>query len=173
MNMTSEILTAIAGAASAVVAVFAAIAAWRSARAAEQIAGREAAIARRGVIKDLIVLAHSVVVEENRVAELAQDLEKEYDDLSTFTGQFGGSRHKLFVSETKKKEAEAGTLKQDAERYIAKASSLSSTSDDDLANTLIKLNGHLVHVQGIRANLERKMEAVAQENRLYREKRIQ
>lgn len=167
-------LQAILGVAAALGAVFAAVAAWRSAKAAEAASLRALGTDRRSATREPVVAAHSIVAEESRVGEIVDELKLQYSTLFAFAGQSTGSssRAAMYQSIAESKRTEAGTLKDEATRFIDEAKSLASASENDLDKALIKFTGHLVRVRAIREDLERRVESVAHENRLYREERI-
>lgn len=79
-------------ASSAIGGAFVAYAAFRSARSADESIKRAEELEHRGLFRDVMVSANSIVAETLRIDDLANRLKREYQTLATFSGNTGGSR---------------------------------------------------------------------------------
>lgn len=81
---------------SAVAGIIAAIAAWRSASAARAMVDAEAEAVMKRLSLDAARLAQQVLSKGMSIGRLSNEIKLLYDDLASFSGGVGGSRHKLF-----------------------------------------------------------------------------
>ncbi len=167
-----SIIAAVAGAIAAAGGLWAARAAQISASSAQQALSRAENAERRQLLKQLLADAHGVVAESSRVASLVEEVKSEYRTLAVFTGNTGGSRETLYVARADAKLSDVLSPQEEAKKLIEEQASLRDASEEDLTQASSKFQGHLVHVRRLREELEREQSAIAAQNQLYRENRI-
>jgi hypothetical protein len=138
----------------------------------QEVARYSETIDRRGLLRDLISTAYRVVAETLQVGSLIEELKTEHRILATSSGQSGGSREKLLIQRAEAKQKEIAPLQDEARRLIDARARLCSASEEELTQSLSKLDGCLVEVLRIKDSLHREIAATAGDNRIQGERRI-
>ena len=173
--MLQEILALIAavtGLLAAAGGLWAGRAAHRSAVTAQEAAGHAQEVDRRGLLRDLSAAANRVFSEALQIGSLVEELKTEYRTLATSSGQSGGSREKLLIQRAEAKQKEILPLQDEARKLIEERAQLGNASEEDLTQSLSKLDACFVQVLRIRDSLEREIAATAGDNRIQAERRI-
>jgi hypothetical protein len=166
------LISAIAGVLAAAGSLWAARAAHRSAVTAQEATRHAEEVDRRGLLRDLSTTAHRVVAECLQIGSLIEELKTEYRMLATSSGQSGSSREKLLIQRAEAKQKEVWSLHEEARKLIEERARLHNASEEELTQSLSKLDGYLVQVLRIKDSLEREVAAAAGDNRIQREGRI-
>ena len=146
---------------SLAVAVFAAIAAARSAQTANQARDDLAMADRERCLREVSLLANKIDAAAIDVCELYQELKINGDAMFSMAGRVNGGRHELFKSEIKEKREAVESI-QEATRCLLK-DNLTTLSDDQITERLLKLDGHLVHAERIRRTFDAELAFVKAE----------
>jgi hypothetical protein len=172
LQETITLVPVIAALVAAAGGVWAARAAHRSAVTAQEAARHAENVDRRGLLRDLTTTAHRVVAESLQIGSLIEELKTEYRMLATSSGQSGSSREKLLIQRAEAKQKEVCLLQAEARKLIEERAQLRIASEEDLTQSLSKVDGYLVQVLRIKDSLEREVAATAGDNRIHREHRI-
>ncbi len=167
-----DVVSAVIAAGAVVVSVFSALAALRSAKAAEASAGLGKRTLERLATRELVSNAFLVLAEASRITRLTVELRPQYRALFAFAGQSGSSRQQLYLDELEAKDKEAAELSQEALRLTADLKQLNDASENDLTRMLEELEGALSKLRPLREGLERQLANIATQNEMYRAKRI-
>jgi hypothetical protein len=172
LQETITLIPVIAALVAAAGGVWAARAAHRSAVTAQEAARHAENVDRRGLLRDLTTTAHRVVAESLQIGSLIEELKTEYRMLATSSGQSGSSREKLLIQRAEAKQKEVCLLQAEARKLIEERAQLRIASEEDLTQSLSKVDGYLIQVLQIKDSLEREVAATAGDNRIHREHRI-
>ena len=157
----SLIVTAIVPIATAVAAVIAATAAARSARTANQAKNDMVKADWERRLREVSLLANKIVAAATDVNELGEHLLKRYDGLFSMSGRVGSGYHKLYKDEVKERQKTVKPI-QEAARCLLRGS-LKTLGDEQIAEHLLKLDGHLVSVERIRRTFDAELASVKAE----------
>ena len=166
------LISVIAGLLAAAGGLWAARAAHQSAATAQEAAKHAETVDRRGLVRDLNATAHRIVAESLQIGSLIEELKAEYRMFATSSGQLGSSREKLLIQRAEAKQKEVCPLQEEAQKLIEVRAHLGNVSEEDLTESLSKLDGYLVQVLRIKDSLEREVAAAAGNNRIDREQRV-
>lgn len=163
-------VTPVTAIASAIAAIFAALAAWRSADSARTAQEEGRASERRLLLRQFNVNAEEVRVEAGRINERAFRLKRAYGDLAIFLGASGGSREKVHREAIDAKVTEANGLA--AQTAEAAAKPAEDVSLDEISSREAQVAGHLTRVRALREEIEGKLTAAEAEIIQHRQRRI-
>jgi hypothetical protein len=166
------VISAIAGLVAAAGGFWAARAAQQSAVTAQEASRHAETVDRRGLVRDLNATAHRIAAESLQIGSLIEELKAEYRMFATSSGQLGSSREKLLIQQAEAKQKDVYPLQEEAQKLIEVRANLVNVSEEDLTQSLSKLDGYLVQVLRIKDNLEREVAAAAGDNRIDRERRV-
>ena len=169
-------LTAISAIASLVAALggmFAAIAAYRSAGAAKEAARHAQEVERKGLVRAVVVAAHSTVSETTHVYGLGHQVKQAYENLAVFSGPAGDSTLKPHIKEIERKQNNnIVPLQEEAMKLLGHRESLREATEDELADSLSQMEGYLAAIQRVKEEFERDLKLVEREIQIYKEKAI-
>jgi hypothetical protein len=150
---------------SAVFAVVAALAARRSAAAAEDSAKQARAVERRNVLREVHAAASEVAAEGGRVDLLLADLRQQYQTLFGLSGQTAGpEKLQGFLNEWEEKKQGIQPALDEAAKYLGADPMLPTSSPDELTLAAARLRRGVVEVGAIRTELERKVDDLSAQN---------
>ena len=150
MPNASEIISFV----SAVAAAFSAIAAWR-------VSGKMTKTDLERRLREVSLLANKIDAAATDVYELYEELKVNGDAMFSGSGGLRSGQHELFKSGIKEKQ-EAVESVQEATLCLRK-DNLTALSDDQITECLLKLDGHLVHVERIRRTFDAELASVKAE----------
>ncbi len=99
-------------------------------------------------IRELSALANRVLATSMRCDGLANDLRRAYRSSASLAGGYGGSRQKLVEDSVNQTQSSIGEM-QAAARAVLE-SDIRQLADDALADHVMKLDGHLTHLERVR-----------------------
>jgi hypothetical protein len=166
------IVGAVTGLLSLVVAAFAAAAARRSASASEASARQAQGTEIRGLVRDIVSAAQSVLAERQRLDATSSRLVNGYQTLFALAGHSKVGRGAGYIGAIEKKKTELADVSQEALRLIENPDSLRGASCEDLAASIAKLHGNLVRVTSLRQEFESELVSVEEQIRPLREKAL-
>jgi hypothetical protein len=97
--------------------------------------------------RELSLLANRVLARAVRCDGLANDLKRASRSSAVLAGGYGGSRQKLV--EESVNEAQRGIGEMQAAARAVLDSEIRKLSDDGIAETLMKLDGHITHLERV------------------------
>jgi len=169
---TLTVIAVVTGFIGAVGGLFAAAAAFRSAGSAKEAVKHARDVERRGLVRDVTRAAHNVVAETMRVDDFGNKLKQAYQTLAIFSGQAGGSRPKLYITDVEEKQKAILPLQQEARKLIDEGEAYRSLAEEELTEVLTKMDGYLVQVRRVKEKFEHDLESVERDNKIFREKAI-
>ena len=139
--------------ASAIAAIAAAIAAWKSYSLARATEARARDAERVALIRALLESAHETVADAKRAEALCLERKVQLDSISALSGNFGGSAHLERVAQIEERGNRAAEIRRLAEAFIESNHSAAKGLDaEDLADRMPQSIGRLVEVRGIIEN---------------------
>lgn len=168
MNVSD--IAAIAGdvvvAIGAVVSLMAARAARVSADAASEATQLMREQQRATLVRDVNIGANRVFVTATQVEKLAKDLEAE--DIATNWDGYDDTVPKAARERSADQCARAKIVSDDATALLA--SSIEEKSDSELASALLRMEGRIVQVEGIKEDIYRGLDRLAAERKERRDR---
>lgn len=168
MNST-EWITAIASAVSALGGAFAAIAAFRSARSAHESLQAACKIEFRARLREVADCVALINAEMMRIRSVAGRLEKVYSDLAIFNGSFGGSRHELVRQSVAQRLANAIENSEIARPFLNGTEGLEKAPAEDADRVLRNLTRSLARLRVSAAEFETELQSVETERTLHQQ----
>jgi hypothetical protein len=166
----SDLATLIFVGISAAFAVVAALAARRSAAAAEETAKQAQGVERRSVLRDVHASASEVAAEGGRIDSLLTDLRKQYQTLFAFAGQSSGpSKMQGYLQEWEERKQAIQPALDEAAKYSGADPMLPTSSSDELTLAAARLRKGVVEVTAFRTELERKVDELSAQNSATRQ----
>jgi hypothetical protein len=156
-------ISAITGAVAAVGGLLAAAAAFRSAGNARAAAARSEKVEIRELANKLIVLAHSIVTESERVDDLAAKLKRGYDDLFRFAGD--AKRAKPHIAEVEDSRKSIADFRTEAAKIPEHRMDLQKKSEQELSEKLIMYDGYLQKIKAVKEKCALELASVEREVR--------
>jgi hypothetical protein len=167
------LLSAIAAVVSAATSLFAAWAAYSSAKSSAAASRHAEQVHRQAMLRELLAHANAVVSETLRAQAAVANLSRSYDELFTHAGQSNGSRKDALVAAAQSKLRRLHEPQNEARQVIEKPDTLRAASDDDIANALHRIEGMRIHVTRVREELDQESAEVVRENDNYRRSAIE
>lgn len=151
-------------ASAAVLSAFASvISAWLALRSNRSAEKKD----RESRIRELSLIAHRVVAATMRVDDLANQLKLAYQNLFTFAGQgAGSSRLELYTTGIERKQEGIVPMQHAARETLE--GGVDTLSDDQINERLLKLEGHLAHLDRVREKFHFDLASVESEIRSHR-----
>ena len=118
-------------------------------------------------LREVSLLANKIVAAATDVNELGEHLLTRYDGLFSMFGGTGSGRHNLYKDEVKKRQKAVEPI-QEAARCLLRGS-LKTLDDEQIAEHLLKLDGHLVSVERIRRKFDAELASVDAQMSLERQ----
>ena len=171
MSDSTDWLSAISALVSAAGGAFAARAAFLSARSARDAQRAADDAERRASLREIAVLASAVVVEAQRVSNLAAQLKLGYQAMGAFSGSTGNSGIAQRITEVEKKEHEVQALAEDSRLFSEGARSLAQSSIEDIDRVHTRQAAAQKRAVAIREELAREHSSVEARNAESRESR--
>lgn len=156
----SGLISVVGGVYAAFAASRAADAASRSADAAKAATDHAASAEHRGLLRDVLSAAQSLVAETLRVDDLAHQLALKYRTRSAANGTLGSSREKLLVEDVASKQSGIVPLQTEARRIIDGAESLQASTSEELAARLTTLDGYLIQTRRVKEKFEHDLKSL-------------
>jgi hypothetical protein len=153
-------LSAVSAAFGAVAGVFAAVAANRSARAAQLTHEIAADIECRSRLRELTATVAQITFEHTRLQALAMRLQRSYRHLAVFDGGLGGSRLKLSENQVADRMNEASECLERAHPFMIGTHHLSKAPPEDVDRVLGNLFAALAKLQALAAESERDLDTL-------------
>lgn len=168
----SDVVSATAAVVSAVGGTFAAFAALRSAESARVAQQAGAAAEHRAALRQIGISATEVLIEVERFESRGKDLKTAYRTLSSFAGQSGGSRQKLYDAVVDEKLKHASKLGDYARLFTTAAARLDGTPPEETDRVQVRLTNALTEIRALREDLERELSGVEGQSATYRDRAI-
>lgn len=148
MAMGDAIAT-IAAVVSAIGGAFAAIAAFRSAGAAQASAKHAADVEHRALVRDVLAVAASIIRDAARARLIADALPDAYKTLHALAGSGSGSNEGIAIAKVEAKADAIAPSAQRAKNVGNDYATLYKASADDLSNMLAGLTADQVNVRAL------------------------
>lgn len=172
-NENLEIIAAIGSVLGAIGGCWAAKVASDSASLAQNAAKRAEQTERRSLMRNLGELAQKIFEECNRSKSIAIDLKDQYRDLFIFAGQLESSREKMYLTGIDEKLQDVALIQDVVKKLIETHYNHNNASTDEELNlALIELEAKFVTVNGVRKELNRKLDQISAQNHQQRDSRI-
>jgi hypothetical protein len=173
--LDSALIGGVGGVAGAIVSIFAAVAAWRSAGSAKQatvLAARQIEQAarqqRESLLREANALAHRAAVTATRVEQLAQSVPTAYRSLLALAGRsVQASGPNPVQTNTDQRCARAQEVSQTALK--AKGAIEIGGSDADLSATIRRMDEFLIELEALKEAISKELEMYASESRMLRQ----
>lgn len=141
--------------ASALGGAFAAWAAWRSAGHAKAAQDSADLAERRAVLREISSAASSVLVEQSRIANRADELKLSYRNLFALSGASSSSNLTLLIARIDEKLKAVEALAADAKLFSNNAVALVKAPPEEHDRVITRMRESLIKMQGCREDLER------------------
>lgn len=155
MTNTAETLTILASVASAVGGVFAARAAFLSAKSAREVKHAADDMQLRGLLREVATTAGAVLVEVKRIQSVGNEVQHAYRALAVLSGAYGNSRMQLYIAAVDEKLNEAKTLAEDSKLFSDGARSIADCPPAEIERVLLRQALALTTTRAMREDLER------------------
>lgn len=159
-----EIASAVAAIISAAGGAFAAIAAFRSAATARDATRQAEETERRVLLREVSVAASSIQAVVLGASSRGQELLLEYRSADVFSGSAGNSGIKQMRESTQALVDKAKSFVEDAQLFSGGAKPLTAAPIHEVERVRTRLTEHLMLVQVIREELDRKYFDMAAKN---------
>ena len=147
------------------VAAFASL--W-SARAAAHSVKHAREVERRGLIRDIVVVAYSIIAETQRVEDLGAKLAQGYQTRFIFSGRSESSCPQAYQNEVENGKEEVIPLRKEAEKYVSGPRSLQMLKHEKLVDILTELTRCLMRAQSIKEKFDRSLKDIEGQNAVFR-----
>lgn len=173
--LDSALIGGVGGVAGAIVSIFAAVAAWRSAGSAKQatvLAARQIEQAarqqRESLLREANALAHRAAVTATRVEQLAQSVPTAYSSLLAIAGRrVQASGPNPVQTNADQRCARAREISQTA--LNAKGTIETGGLDADLSATIRRMDEFLIELEALKEAIFNELEIYASESRMLRQ----
>ena len=169
---TLQIISAIGGMLGAIGGLFAAIAAFRSAGIAAKAANLAQNADRRSLVREVNTATRNTISECTRIEDLANRLNESYTSLAVFTGNVGGSRHKMLTEQVESNKKQAEELRRSVEAELSGTADLSKLAVSELESLFARHSGLLPTTKAIREKLETEFASVEKQLLIFQERAI-
>lgn len=167
-----DIFSIAIGSITALGGLYAAIAASKSANAAQN-AVKIAAIAQNRVLRvQLIISCGEVLTEAQLVMSLIEILKSEYVSLFTFSGSTQHSSHILLKQKLNDREQLINPIISHTSALADKFKSLNNASEEDISNQFLETQRALLEIKRHKIELEFEMSRIIQQNQEYRQRAL-
>ena len=148
--MDVDLTSAVAAVGGAIAALFAALAAHRSARTANAMLSHEAAVEHRELRQRVLETAQRVVTERARVGEFLEKLRLEVGDHAALTGTMKSSWYDTKVRTLAEAEERLDPLSEDARHALGDEARLQDRSQEELLSLSASLFSDLTELRVIK-----------------------
>lgn len=166
---STDWISAIASAVSALGGAFAAVAAFRSARSAHETQQAASNIEFRARLREIAYTVVSIDAEITRVKSLARHLEKVYSDLAIFNGGSGGSRHEQVRQNVAQRLAKAIEISETAKPFLNGTEALVKAPAEDTDRVLRNLTSSLARLKAYASEFETELQSAEPERTLHQQ----
>jgi hypothetical protein len=159
--------------ASALTSVIAAIAAWRSAESARAAIDQAALERRAALMREASMVTNRVLALAAHVVDLADKADLAYTSLFALAGHdvTKSPRLDIYKRRNEQKRARAGSVL--AEVRDSSEYAIDRRTDNELAEVIRTMDGHLARLEKIEAHLLLDLDQVESQNRVFQENQIQ
>jgi len=163
-------LTAAGTVLGSIAAIWAAVAAARSANAAREAIAQAALAERQRYERELARTANQVIAVSLAVTDLGDKLKIAYQSLFGFSGGRGGSREEVLRKAVETTQQGALEMQTAARQLLESRTTWKDNTDDVLSAHLSTHEGNVVHLDRVRRKFERELDGVEGQNAQYRER---
>ncbi len=162
----------IAGLIGAVGGLFAAIAAFISAKTAKQASDHAAAIEKRAQVRELSGTANEIIAETLRIDGLAAKCKMQLKSLFSFSGGTNSSRQKVLEEAIEAKQKSIGPIQSRAREISESRSDHKNKSEDEMNTIQSELDNDLIQVSRIKEELQEELASYEAKILIHQEKVI-
>jgi hypothetical protein len=146
--MILEWTLAITAVVSAITSCVSAYAAQQANKSAHESNTGAARAERERRVRELSSLANRVLATATRCDGLANDVKAAERSAAIMANTYGGSRSNLHEQSVNQTQSAAGQMQADAQAVLK--SDFATLTDDAIVGHLLKLDGHLAHLERVR-----------------------